>query len=186
MRNLSAICPAVRRPFQKNSWWGRGVAPTTPLHWRGLRETKYRIIHQYPHLSGCLRVSEDVWGGWRLTFIACISYFEGHPHQVTYTWLLESWHRSVGDQKYIAITRFPWLYEGYDYKVFERNVAIKRGGFYSELIRLYCCAFLSPYVTWLWWQWNANRNGRCFVKYVFCTSILPSNILWINFILHVS
>ena len=33
MQNFSAIRPAVRRPFQENSWGGG--APT-PLHWRGL------------------------------------------------------------------------------------------------------------------------------------------------------
>ena len=32
MQNFSAIHPAVRKPFQKNSW---GVA-STPLHGRGL------------------------------------------------------------------------------------------------------------------------------------------------------
>ena len=33
MQNFSAIRPAVRRPFQKNSW---GDCTPPPLHWRGL------------------------------------------------------------------------------------------------------------------------------------------------------
>ena len=42
------------------------------------------------------------------------------------TFLLESWHRSIGEQKYIAIKRFALFYEGYNYMVFESNAAIKR------------------------------------------------------------
>ena len=43
-----------------------------------------KSIYQCRHLSGCLRLSEDVWGGRRLVLLACISYFKGPPHQVTY------------------------------------------------------------------------------------------------------
>ena len=60
--------------------------------------------------------------------VTCISYFKGLPHKVTYP--LGYWkagmHRSVSDQKYIAIKRFAWLYERHNYEAFESNVAIKR------------------------------------------------------------
>ena len=68
-------------------------SPVRPHVWRGTSgrecieevksKTKYKSSHQYRHLSGCFRLSEDVWGGWRLTLIACISYFKGPPYQVT-------------------------------------------------------------------------------------------------------
>ena len=70
--------------------------------------------------------------------ITCISYFKGHPHQITSP--LGYWkagiEASVGEQKCITIKRFACFYERYNFKVFESNVAIQKGEFYSELIRL--------------------------------------------------
>ena len=55
-----------------------------------------------------------------------------------------------------------------NYKVFKCNVAIKKGGFYSGLIRVYLCAFLSPSVPLFWCVCNVKRNEWYFVKCVFC------------------
>ena len=51
--------------------------------------------------------------------------------------------RSVGEQKHIAIKSFAWFYEVYHYKVYERNIGIKRWVLLRTAQTLLLCIFIT-------------------------------------------
>ena len=77
MQNFNAIRPAVRRPFQKNSW---GTSPPPPLHGRGLIVELlvslvlflsiqcYRAILTFANFSRGCHGSETEWNWTELQF----------------------------------------------------------------------------------------------------------------------
>ena len=133
------------------------------------QNTKTPIRH---HFTGCLRLSKDICMQTDIDSIHSIFQGSSAPRYLS-TWLLESWHRSVVEQKYIGFKSFAWFYERYNYKVYESNVAIKRRLLLRIDQNLLLCIFIAI-CTLVLMPVKYKRNGWHFVKCAFCMSIFTA------------